>query len=93
MHFWATVATQLGIFSLEHGIEKGVCQISECEIFIDALELFGRLVSETLPTGVLLSVVVMVERCSTVASRCKETLRKDMEEKEWQSVEQPLTFK
>ena len=76
MHFWQAGATQPGIYGLEHSVEKGVCRITVCETFIDALALFGRVVSETLPTGVLLSVVVMVDCCSTVASRCKENVTK-----------------
>ena len=70
MHFWPAVATQLRIFGLEHSVEKGVCQISAGETFVDVLALFSRLVSKTLPTGVLLSVVVTVEHCSTVAIIC-----------------------
>ena len=47
------------MFSLEHGVEKGACLISACEIFVDTLARPGT------ETGVLLSVV---EHCSTLAS-------------------------
>ena len=59
VYFWPAVVTQLWIFGLEHSVEKGVSHVRY--VFVNVLMLFGRLVSEMLPTGVLLLVVVMVE--------------------------------
>ena len=58
--FLASGSDPIGDFGLEHSVEKCVCRTSVCETFVDVLTLFSHLVSEMLPIGTLLLVMVTV---------------------------------